>query len=143
MESEKTDSGVCSISLALLGSHLDPQKVTETLGMEPDKSWRKGDRASNDPAIVRERRSGLWKVTITPSIDELTPRFIDLLNRFSKFQAFSDMIPEVEEAKLWILVFGRAEAVNLVEIEMSTPVLALMAKLGVEFYMNVGLGIED
>ena len=53
------------------------------------------------------------------------------------------MIPEVEEAKLWILVFGRAEAVNLVEIEMSTPVLALMAKLGVEFYMNVGLGIED
>jgi hypothetical protein len=143
MDSEKTRSGICSISLTLLGNHLDPHKVTETLGMEPDKSWRKGDRASKDPAILCERKSGIWEVTITPPIDELTPRLIDLLTTFNKFEAFSDMIPEVEQAKLWILVFGRAEAVNLVEIEMCKPVLALMAKLGVEFYMNVGLGIED
>jgi hypothetical protein len=143
MDSEKTSSDICWIALTLVGSHLDPHKVTETLGMVPDTSWRKGDRASKDPAILRERRNGVWEVKIAPSINELTPGLIDLLNRFSKFQAFSDMIPEVEQANLGILVLGPAEAGKSVEIEMRRPLVALMAKLGVEFYMKVGLDDED
>ena len=36
----------CSVRLIITGSDLDPDAVTAALGMEPDKSWRRGERKS-------------------------------------------------------------------------------------------------
>jgi hypothetical protein len=36
----------CSVQLIVTGSDLDPNAVTAALGMEPDRSWRRGERRS-------------------------------------------------------------------------------------------------
>ena len=36
----------CSVRLIVTGSDLDPDAVTAALGMEPDRSWRRGERKS-------------------------------------------------------------------------------------------------
>ena len=34
----------CSVTLTVVGEDLDPEAVSKVLGMEPDRSWRRGDR---------------------------------------------------------------------------------------------------
>lgn len=41
--SEEPES-VCSAMLMVLGDDLVPQKITEQLGIEPNKSWLRGER---------------------------------------------------------------------------------------------------
>src|SRR5207253_1126302 len=40
------DQHHCSTTLIVVGEDLDPDQVTEALGMEPDQSWRRGERKS-------------------------------------------------------------------------------------------------
>jgi len=45
--------------------HLNPQHITDLLGMRPDKTWRKGDlKAARG---VATRKEGCWKIATVPS----------------------------------------------------------------------------
>lgn len=48
----------CLLMLRLFGDELEPELITELLGVEPTKAYRKGD-SRNGNASVRER-TGLW-----------------------------------------------------------------------------------
>ena len=54
--------------LVITADRLDPAKVTEALGLQPDQQWRKGDRASYRTASGELRKSesiydcGGWKL---------------------------------------------------------------------------------
>jgi hypothetical protein len=143
MNTEQSNPSIFKISLTLLGDHLDPSKVSEILGMEPDRSWRKGDRASKDPAIIRERRTGIWKIIVTTTPESLNSDFRDLLSRFSECQAFSDFIPEIQQSKLAIFFAAAAQQVNSLDLRVDHQSIAIMARLGVEFYTVVAFDSDE
>lgn len=78
-----------TISLHIKHPSIDPDVITQTLGVTPDHSWACGEpkRSSSGPQGVR--RNSFWCATLPPP--PMTAGFADLLKESAKLQRTMEM----------------------------------------------------
>lgn len=67
---------VTHASLSVAGEHLDPQIVTDLLGIRPHRAFRQGDKyngRNRDGPIIRTHTSGVWALDSTKLISSHDP----------------------------------------------------------------------
>tara|TARA_R110002020_G_scaffold97708_2_gene233155 strand:- start:3054 stop:3218 length:165 start_codon:yes stop_codon:yes gene_type:complete len=45
------------VYFALTGDKLDPNVITQEIGIEPTESWRKGDKGKYNPSLNNKKRN--------------------------------------------------------------------------------------
>jgi hypothetical protein len=104
-----------TVSIFLKGNQLDPDYISETLGIRPSRSQKKGEKRGgtrpNSKTYIT--KSGTWRVridnksrTAQDMISEVPQMVGELLQMFDGRQEPLDKIAGVEEAYLDILVLG-------------------------------------
>ncbi|MDP1911755.1 DUF4279 domain-containing protein [Brevundimonas sp.] len=74
--------GRTKVSLRFAGEDLDPEVVSHALGLQPDKSYRKGEIASWGRFKGRAAESGSWHLSVPVSEPgDLEAQITDLLAR--------------------------------------------------------------
>lgn len=95
-----------SIQLAIYfhGDHLNPDHVSELLGLEPSSSWFKGEKriSSSNKEIVA--RSGLWVLGGEAFSDDLSASIEKLIPKISRKGVVLADIPGVQDAYVDILL---------------------------------------
>jgi Domain of unknown function (DUF4279) len=71
----------CSVRLRFFGKDLDPDEITQLLGVEPTVSYRKGDILRGKQYDIVQK-IGSWRLAIEKSVDvELEDQINELLDR--------------------------------------------------------------
>jgi hypothetical protein len=132
--------GLIDVTVYLKGDSLDPDCVTRILGVEPERSWRKGERRTGKRpgAKTYVAKTGLWTTGVEkhPLADEDIPLELpvlidELLQRFNKRKESLDQIAGVENAFLDILILGNVrEDVGGAEFILSKEQIQKISRLG-------------
>ena len=136
--------GLVDATIYLKGDLLDPDFVTKTLGIEPERSWRKGEKrtAKRPGAKTYVAKTGLWttgvwkKRVADEDIFYEMPVVIDeLLQRFNRRKEPLDQIPGVENAFLDILILGNVkEEMGGTEFIVSKEQIQKISRLGLAIH---------
>lgn len=115
--------------LAIYGEQLNPDEISKTLDLSPDRSWRKGDPKGK----AAFRKEGCWKIETQRSRDcekDLNDHLLALLERIAPVKNFV-----AEFRKQFTLQFE-----CIIEFDEQVPalhvdhsVLKAMSELGAEF----------
>src|SRR3569833_4430395 len=136
--------GLIAATIYLKGDMLDPDLVTKTLGIEPERSWRKGEKqtAKRPGAKTYVAKTGLWTTGVEkhPLVDEdffhEVPVIIDeLLQRFFMRKESLDQIAGVENTFLDILILGNIkEEMGGTEFILSKEQIQKISRLGLAIH---------
>jgi hypothetical protein len=136
--------GLVDATIYLKSDLLDPNFVTKTLGIEPERSWRKGEKrtakrpgAKTYVAKTRLWTTGMWKhPLVDDDIPHEVPVIIDeLLQRFDGRKEPLDQIAGVENAFLDILILGNVkEEMGGTEFILSKGQIQKISRLGLAIY---------
>ena len=136
--------GLVDATIYLKGDLLDPDFVTKTLGIEPERSWRKGEKrtAKRPGAKTYVAKTGLWTTRAEkhPVVDEDIPHEVpaiinELLQRFNGRKEPLDQIPGVENAFLDILILGNVkEEMGGTEFIVSKEQIQKISRLGLAIH---------
>lgn len=69
------------VSIAVLSTTRSPESLADAIGIEPDESWRKGDRRGSRPNAAVNRFSGVSYYARLPHEDGVQIQVEDLLLR--------------------------------------------------------------
>ena len=108
------------IILAVLGDSLNPQKITEIMGLSPTSHWKKGDQVPNrKTGLLRKETCWEYSFGFIPTvfleeaskglIKALEPN-LDLLVEYvaaNKLEAKLDIVVEVHNGEKPSLFFGK------------------------------------
>jgi len=131
---------VCSATLMVLGDDLIPEKITEQIGLEPNQSWRRGERKSfirNDGTVhyfddVHEW--GGWKCFIPKKhealeLEEMLAWWCDLL------EGRESQMRELEGQGYWLEMNCFVAMSETVTIEVSADLQQRLAS----FRLNLSI----
>jgi hypothetical protein len=124
-ETEELEADVYSATLMILGDELNPQDVTDQLGIEPSQSWRKGEHKSftnNDETIryldSKHEYSG-WKCFLPGEQEHL--ELSEQLNWWCNFLRGKEAVMlSLEEKGCWLEM--NCFATGAVEISADTQI---------------------
>jgi len=132
---------VCSAMLVITADELDPARVTQTLGLQPDQAWRKGDKASYRTATgeVKQLDSindwGGWKLWLREPLLDLSIE--DQLTHWASILA-----PKVE-ALLTLKHEGASVVMDCfavtstsVDFHVRADLQAKLSSLGIDLYFT-------
>lgn len=133
-----------TISLRLRHPDIDPARITRTLGIEPQHTWKVGD-ARRDPAgtaLEGAYRESYWVAQLMEqpqlasarvSVESVLLQTLAHLRRSQSFLAQLDA--EGGVAELYISLFARTDF----RLELSAQSQALLGHLGLAFALDVHL----
>jgi hypothetical protein len=78
---QSNESDNASVDLVLVGDHLNPIQLTSALGIQPSRSWSKGESYLSKSGQTLARPNGLWAVRAEAQLPEEAAR--DLIARVS------------------------------------------------------------
>lgn len=142
------DATLIKISIWLKGDQLDPEFVSEKLGIQPNRSHRKGDKGGGiRPGTKYLKKTGVWQFSvkdesrrtedITEHIFNDVLKLIDeLLQKFEGLQEPLDQMTGVTEAFLDILIIGDVKELAEVEFFLSKERLLRICQLGLGIYIT-------
>ena len=135
----------CSVRLIVTGSDLDPDAVTAALGMEPDRSWRRGERKSftRRDGSVRQFESihdeGGWARRI-PDRYRDEPLDRQLFLWVARLRELSDALRALRR-RGWIIELDCFAATSEVVV-LSHEDLGGLADLGIDLGLTLACGPE-
>ena len=133
----------CSVRLIVTGSDLDPDAVTAALGMEPDRSWRRGERKSftRRDGSVRQFESiheeGGWARRI-PDRYRDEPLDRQLFLWVARLRELSDALRALRQ-RGWIIELDCFAATSEVVV-LSHEDLGGLADLGIDLGLTLACG---
>lgn len=121
-------------SFTLTGIDFDPEDATRRIGLEPTKTWRRGDQVQK--TLIRRKHSGWqWSLPSEESLD-LGRQVASLLERLAPYAAaITEVREELDldaEISCAIYIEGQAPGVHF---DRST--LALADQLGAEIDIDI------
>ncbi|WP_394824894.1 DUF4279 domain-containing protein [Pendulispora albinea] len=139
-ESDRSNAEGCSVALIVSGPHVDPDEITNRVGLEPTFTRRVGDRL---PSGNRSIERGLWKLSIDGPTPVGAPKLASELAR-----TLLGRLPTTPEASSQLhrdgdvamgFVFGLAPLLTF-SYELDAAVVQRLAELGasLEFYLLDG-----
>lgn len=133
-----------TVSLRIRHPHIEPSRITEVLGLQPQHSWKAGDphprRGSEASGAEGEYRDSYWTAqlmeqpqlsTTGVSVESVLVRTLDQLRRSQSF--FDQLNAEGGNLQLSISVLGREDF----RLELSPDTMALMGRLGIAVVLDV------
>jgi hypothetical protein len=121
-------------SLILRGKELDPQKITDFIGISPSKSFKRGDKRKNDKVWPH----GYWELDSTGFVNsaDLEPHLEWLGDhidpaKLSLSKIISETGIDAELSCFWIL------PTNHVSLSLNTKLLNQIALLGVKLEFDI------
>lgn len=135
---------VGSVAIYLHGDDLEPQRLTELLGIEPDTSWKSGEERRLSSGTTVRAKTGLWTLS-APVTDHdangAVKRLTDALGE--NFPRVSSM-PGVESAYMDIFLCITQEQSDAgYTLELSNSKLAAIANAGLGLQMTISLDKAD
>ena len=134
---------VISVALYLHGFDLNPDAVSEALGIRPDRSWHRGERQhGKKTGRVYVRKAGLWvlEAKVNPESSNVADYLDALLSRIDFDAEALAQLGGLEEAYVDIFVattsdeeFGGAQC----ELGFSPTQIERLARLGVPVNLTV------
>ena len=85
-------------SLSLTGKDLDPQKITDEFGVNPTKSFKRGEKRQNGE---KDRSHGLWQLSSDEVIETIDP----VLH-------IKWLIDQIEPAKKKLLTISKDDSIH-------------------------------
>jgi hypothetical protein len=131
-----------TISLRIRHPSLDPQRVTQTLGIEPQHTWKAGDRrrAPAGGELKGVYRESYWmgrlmdEPQLSSSRLSVESVLMQTLARLSHSRSFLEQLQaEGGIAELHVSLFAREDF----RLELSPRSLALLGRLGVAVALDV------
>ncbi len=129
-----------AVSLYLWGTKIDPQRLTELLGVPPSTARAKGEARTLSTQQVVTARIGVWEFSTDPELSSVVlADHLDLLrSRFGPTWAMIADLPDVEEACVDVFVAINAKADGTEgSFEMSPKNLSDLQQLGLPVRFTV------
>lgn len=128
-------------SIILRGKELDPQKITDSIGISPSKSFKRGDKRKNNKVWPH----GYWELDSTGFVNssDLVPHLEWLAERIEPAKlSLSKIIDEsgidAELSCFWIL------PTNHESLSLNPKLLNKIALLGIKLEFDIySTGLED
>jgi len=135
------ESECSSVSLNLTGCHLDPDKVTEALAMEPDECGKRGQPLYPNGQV--KCKQGFWALTVGPSSRErVETQMKKMLRRIApisdRLKTLVDQEGTVGEAYLRISLTPPAGMVVL-QYCFKAEVINEFTALGIDIAVSINL----
>jgi hypothetical protein len=135
----------CSVRLIITGGDLDPDAVTAALGMEPDKSWRRGERKgfTRTDGSVRQfdsiHEEGGWTRRV-PDRYRDEPLDRQLILWVARLHELSDALRALRR-RGWVIELDCFAATSEVVV-LSHEDLRGLADLGIDLGLTLACGSE-
>lgn len=131
------------VSLSLFGNLLDPEQVTNALGVFATKSWRKGDKFTGHGSEII-RKTGLWSYKMKQNTKDLTALMDDFFGKLPMRTDLRVAAPNVETVRISIFVssrLGDSESSSR-NLNFSAEQIQILARSGAELGIDVISGPE-
>jgi len=125
------------ISLSVTGENLDPEALSDALGVKPDKSYVKGDSRSKINAKFGFKSSGGWFLHIDVD-DDMTSTVDTLLTRLEGFNLVLRDFDGVEQVNLDVFhSIPVSDGENgMGEVSLTPHQLSILAKHKIELTLS-------
>jgi hypothetical protein len=133
-----------TVSLRIRHPRIEPAKITEVLGINPQHSWKAGDphpsRHAGGTGIEGEYRDSYWTAPIMEqprlattgvSVESVLVQTINQLRRAESF--LQQLTAEGGTLQLAVSLLGRENF----RLELSPDTMALLARLGIAVVLDV------
>lgn len=129
------------VALYLRGEHLDPDLVTQRVGIEPSKMHKKGDTHVTSTGHKVTAKHGLWALVIEVDSLSLDDHLLRLEGSLPPDLSPSS-IGGVEDAyfDVFVAMTSDADGDAECELEVSPKLLALLASFGLPVRITVTSG---
>lgn len=140
MDYEKVDvkmSESCQVSLYVKGDTIDPEVISEMLGIQPTKAHRKGHvwRTSHGSEIVE--KTGLWRLTLQSEGTGVSTLIAEIDRLVQTAGVTVSELPGAEVAFVDVLLLGKGgdDGGGSCEVTLDPDVVQVLGRLGlpVEF----------
>ncbi len=127
-------------SITLTGEDLDPEQVTDALGITPTKTWRIGDPIQN--TLLKRKHSG-WSVATPRQVSlDLAKQVRDLLRelepKFPAIAALRERLGFAVEVSCAIYIYGDTPSMHL-----DREILSMVERLGAEIDFDLYVYIDE
>lgn len=129
------------VALYLRGDLLDPDLVTQSVGIEPSKAQRKGERLVTSTGHEVIAKLGLWALVVESDSSSLDAHLTRLADSLPPGLALSSIVG-VEEAyvDIFVALASDTDGDARCELDVSPKSLELLARLGLPVRITVTVG---
>jgi len=134
-------------SLYLHGDNLNPDDISNILGILPSGAHRKGDKRTPS-ATGREYvpyRSGLWSLVLDRNHAEVMDIMAELLTILAKVNLSLASLPGVQDAYFDVFIAGliNQSGQGKCEFELEGQQLSALARFGIPIHFTVDIGHDS
>jgi hypothetical protein len=130
---------VTTASIYLFGDNLQPEKITELLGVECSHSQIRGGRRSTDPkGKYAPAKAGLWRLEGLHELTSLPKQLDAIFGRLEGVNIRLDKIEDVESAELDVFVTDEKDGPRQeLAVEFSNSQIGRIHQLGLSLKITV------
>jgi hypothetical protein len=122
-----------SVEVNLIGTNLDPDRVTALLGLEPVKTARAGDRRSTNSEALHEH--GFWAYEVSSNDDVTECRDHQLICLAQAIEPHRDALRDAGVERIYFY-FTLSSFVGLLNIRFKNETLRMLADLGADLHVS-------
>jgi hypothetical protein len=141
----KAQNRTIAVAVCLLGANLDPDLVSEELGINPTLSRRKGDRRSSANGREILTKMGVWELGSSSQSPSISEHLDQVLSATSNPKTAFTRVSDIEDAFFDIFVAAVADGRGggTCEFEMSAAQIESLGKLGLPVRFTVAVVKES
>ena len=131
------------IFIRLLGDQLDPEEVSQAIGLQPTLSWRKGETFETSSGRLLSRKTGLWELEIVDAREEAAERIKKTVAEISHVKDITKYVPTVELAQCHVIFEATAEPLRDENTMIYPPdLLILLGSIGLDLFIDI-VSLDD
>jgi hypothetical protein len=131
-----------AVGLYLKGHDLDPQKITEAIGLEPTFAHRRGEKKATSAGSEFVTKIGLWGLVIEEEPAEMADVVEKLIETLRPHARSLQELPQVQEAYIDIFVATDTNVAGESSCEMSLTAdqIGTLSKFELPIRLTVSIG---
>jgi hypothetical protein len=131
-----------TVGLYLLGEQLDPEKISEELGIVPTKARRKGEKRETATGREYISKTGVWSLVLSKDHAEVADVAANLLTALAHCKKPLKTLTGIQDAYFDVFIAGTADndGEGSCEFEIDSAQLATLAQHGLPIRFKVSLG---
>ncbi|AOY95573.1 hypothetical protein BKK79_27955 [Cupriavidus sp. USMAA2-4] len=135
------DEPMLIIALYVTGTKLDPDRITEILGIEPNRKRSCGEKRISSSGHEITAKCGLWGLVIESDSPLLEVQLAQLVEKVRPSQTFPT-VAGVEEAyvDVFIALGSDSDGNANCDLSLSADLLTQVARLGLPLKITVSVG---
>lgn len=129
------------VAIYLKGDNLNPDEITQLLGVKPARSHRRGDRTLTQTGVEAVKKTGLWSLSVESRSKEVSEMLIDLFGEIGPNVGLLRNTPSIEEAYFDVFMAENANTYGggTCEFGLGDECLLKLASVGIPARFTVAL----